>query len=117
MKRISQCSVDHWAVERLSFRDPNVRRQRVRMRRFPLPRQTRGLDLDVVISFGSIEGAPTQAVASPTAPEVEGSKSVRLVRPLLWICVIILGLILFGDWIVRFIREAPLAWPSLNGRF
>lgn len=114
MKRASRCSVDYWAIDRLSFRSPRFHRQRVRKRRFPLPRQTRGRDLDVDISYRVIEPGPAEAASPSTAPEIEGSKFPVLVRGALWICVIISGLILFGDWVSRFVREAPFAWPSIN---
>jgi len=114
MKRTKRCSVEHWAIDRLSFRSFRPRRQQVRKRRIPLPRQTRGLELDAFGSYGVREMAP---LSRPQAIEREASKSPQLVGRVLWICVIILGLILFGDLITRFFREAAFAWPSINGAF
>ena len=117
MKRTGQSSGGHWAVERLSFRSPEPCRRRVRKRRIPLPRQTRGRDLDAFISFRVAEPASPEAVFFPTEPETRKSKLLRLLQRMLWVGAIILGLIVFGDFLMRFFREAPLAWPSINGRF
>jgi len=114
MKRASRCSVDHWAIDRLSFRGPASHRQHVRKRRIPLPRQTRGRELDAFVSYGTDEPAPPTTVEKI---EPETSTSSYLFRRVLWACVIILGLILFGDLLARFLREAPFAWPSINGGF
>ena len=80
----------------------------------PLPRQARGRELDVFVSYETAE--PTQR---STTEQIEPATSrlPQLLRCLLWVCVIILSLILFGDFLARFIREAPFAWPSINGGF
>jgi hypothetical protein len=114
MKRTSRCSVDHWAIDRLSFRSLNARRQHKRKRRIPLPRQTRGRDLEAFVSYRTVE---TETSTIARGAETDNGKSPYLLRGVLWVCVIIAGLILFGDLLARFFREAPFAWPSINGGF
>jgi hypothetical protein len=115
MKRTSRCSVDQWAIGRLSFRSLNSRRQRMRKRRIPLPRQTRGRDLEAFVSYRTAVEPETPSMAQRSAPET--NKLPGAIRLVLWICVIIAGLILFGDLLARFFHEAPFAWPSINGEF
>lgn len=87
----------------------------MRKRRVPLPRQTRGRDLEAFVSYRTAVEPETPFMAQRRGPE--SKKSPYPVLLVLWACVIIVGLILFGDLLARFFREAPFAWPSINGAF
>ena len=101
--------------------------RRVRKRRFPIPRQALGLDLDLLGPYGVPVNEPAAVKPSSTLdatdsgdatePAEEADKKPRLVRRVLWACIFILLLILVRNWFVRFFHESPFAWPSINGHF
>ena len=124
MGRVVKCSVEPAEAVTSSGGAPTSRCHR-RKRRFPIPRQALGLDLDLLFPYGVPIIEPATAKPSSTLdatdacattePAEETDKKPRLVRSVLWTCIIILLLILFRDWFVRFFHESPFAWPSING--
>lgn len=123
MKR-SRCSAGPWAIRRLAFSSSAPHsRPRIRKRRFPLPREARGRDVTLLYHIGdSVAADSTEAAALAPARSMKPdagriARAARGVCWALWICALIVGLLVFGDFIVRFAREAPFAWPSINGGF
>lgn len=124
MKRTGRCTADQWAVERLSYGSKTElpHRRHRRKRRFHVPRQALGLDLEEWSPQCPIPAIKTEPpVTTPTAADqaaevlnAEAERIPRMIRRVLWTCVILLALILCRDGIVKFFREAPFAWPSLN---
>jgi hypothetical protein len=119
--------------------------RRVRKRRYHIPRQALGFDFFQLHRVGDVEppssaqsAAPLPLVEplplpalspspnQPVAP-VEAVKIAEaefqlnrerlrtLCRRAIWTCLILLSIILFRDWILLFLCEAPYAWPSING--
>ena len=126
MGRVVRCSIEPAGVGISSGGAPTSRcHRRIRKRRFPVPRHALGLDLDLLFPCGVSESATAKAsltldatdLGATTQPAEETDKKPRLVRRVLWTCIIILLLILFRDGFVRFFQESPFAWPSINGEF
>lgn len=124
MKRTDRCTAEPWAVGRLHYGSKSglPHRRRHRERRFHVPRQALGLDLKEWSLHCPVPAVKTDPPATePTAADQaneaiakEAERLPRMIRQVLWTCVIVLVLILCRDGIVRIFREAPFAWPSLD---